>query len=149
MKQWIHMENSIEKAMLPFKMQQLLDIIIQKKKFGIEDALQYLYSSDLYQQLSSASSSLWQYSGMSLYDLLKKEKLSKKQQQNAHPSILLFIAFCLENYKEHKQIPAEEALFIFKKHDVLTYLEAVYEQLHTQGKAYIIEEIELYIRNKK
>ena len=37
------MGTNLEKAMLPFKLQQLLDIIIEKKNFGVEDALQYLY----------------------------------------------------------------------------------------------------------
>lgn len=143
------MENNLEKAMLPFKMQQLLDIIIEKKNFSVGDALQYLYSSDLYQQLSSDSSSLWQFSSMSLYDLLKKEKRMKKQNQKTNSAMLLFFIFCLENYKDYKCIDAEEALFIFNKYNVIEYLEEVYDSLHTQGKEYIMEEIDLYINNQK
>ncbi len=143
------METNIEKAMLPFKMQQLLDIIIEKKNFSIEDALQYLYSSELYQQLSSESSSLWQFSSMSLYDLLKKEKRAKKQNQKVNSALLLFYVFCLENYKDYKQISSEEVLFLFNKYNVLDYLEEVYEPLHTQGQKYIMEEIEQYINNQK
>lgn len=142
------MEFNLERAMLPFKTQQLLDIIIEKKNFSVEDALQYLYSSDLYQQLSSDSSSLWQFSGMSLYDLLKKEKRIKKHKKRNSP-MLLFLIFCLENYKDDKCIYAEEALFIFNKYNVIEYIEEVYESLHTQGKEYIMEEIDLYINNQK
>ena len=143
------MENNLEKMMLPFKVQQLLQTIIEKKRFGIEDAMQYLYSSDLYNLLSEESSYLWQLSTLNLYDLLKKEKRIKKQKQNNSTPVLLFLSFCLENYKEYKMLSAEEALFSFSQHGVLDYLENVFETLHTQGKDYIMEEIENYITNKK
>ena len=143
------MENNLEKMMLPFKVQQLLQTIIEKKRFGIEDAMQYLYSSDLYNLLSEESSYLWQLSTLNLYDLLKKEKRIKKQKQNNSTPILLFLSFCLENYKESKMISAEETLFLFNNYGVLDYLSDVFETLHTQGKDYIMEEIENYITNKK
>ena len=143
------MENNLEKMMLPFKIQQLLQTIIEKKRFGIEDAMQYLYSSDLYNLLSEESSYLWQLSTLNLYDLLKKEKRIKKQKQNNSTPVLLFLSFCLENYKESKMISAEETLFLFNNHGVLDYLSDVFETLHTQGKDYIMEEIENYITNKK
>ena len=130
-------------------MQQLLDAIIEKKGLGIEDALQYLYSSDLYKQLSSESSYLWQLSTLNLYDLLKKEKHLKKKNQNNTSPILLFLAFCLENYKEHKNISAEEALFLFNKYNVLEYLQEVFDTLHTQSEEYIMTEIDNYINNRK
>jgi len=130
-------------------LQQLLDAIIEKKGLGIEDALQYLYSSDLYKQLSSESSYLWQLSTLNLYDLLKKEKHLKKKNQNNTSPILLFLAFCLENYKEHKNISAEEALFLFNKYNVLEYLQEVFDTLHTQSEEYIMTEIDNYINNRK
>ena len=86
---------------------------------------------------------------MSLYDLLKKEKRMKQQNQKVDSSILLFVVFCLENYKEHKHISSEETLFIFNQYNVIEYLKDVYDSLHTQGKGYIMEEIDLYINNQK
>lgn len=143
------MNDNVGKMMLPFKLHQLLDTIIEKKGLGVEDALQYLYSSDLYKQLSSESSYLWQLSTLNLYDLLKREKRLKKQNQNNDTPILLFLTFCLENYKEYKNINAEEALFLFNKYGVLEYLEKVFDTLHTQSKEYIMSEIDNYINNRK
>lgn len=143
------MGEPIEKLMLPFKVQQLLNTIIEKKRMGISDAMQYLYSSDLYAQLALESSYLWQLSAYNLYDLLKKEKRRKKQTQNNSTEALLFLSFCLENYKEHKKISAEEALFLFQKYKVLDFLENVFDALHTQSKDYIMCEIDTYIRNQK
>jgi hypothetical protein len=141
-------DNNPGKMLLPFKVQQLLDTIIKKRGLDIEDAMQYLYSSDLYRKLSSESSYLWQLSTFNLYDLLKKEKRLKKQHQNNTMPILLFLAFCLENYKDQKSIHAEEALFIFNKYNVLDFLKDVFDTLHTQGKEYILEEIDSYIQNR-
>ena len=111
--------------------------------------MHYLYSSDLYKQLSSESSYLWQLSAPYLYDLLKKEKRLKKQHQNNSPSMLLFLAFCVENYKEHKRVATEEVLCLFNKHGVLKFLAEVYDTLHTQSKEYMMSEIDTYIKNRK
>ena len=143
------MENNLEKMMLPFKVQQLLQTIIEKKGLDVKDAMQYLYSSDLYNLLSEESSYLWQLGTLNLYDLLKKEKRIKKQKQNNSTPILLFLSFCLENYREHKTLTAEETLFLFNNHGVLDYLSDVFETLHTQGKDYIMNDIENFITNKK
>ncbi len=142
------MKNSNEKMMLPFKVQQLLDLIIDKRGFGVEDALGYLYSSELYRQLSSESY-LWRLSTDNLYDLLKNEKRKTKNSQNNSSPILLFIAFCIENYKEHKHISADEVLFLFKKYRVINYLTQGFDVLHTQGKEYIMSDIDTYIKNRK
>jgi hypothetical protein len=136
---------------LPFRIQQLINVIIEKKKCTLEDALYYLYSSELYRQLSSESSSLWyqSLSSLSLYEILKKEKLSKTHTKNTDSSILLFQIFCLEKYKEHLNISADETLHIFIKYDVFEYLQKVFETLHTQGEGYIIAEIKTYINHRK
>ncbi len=141
------MENRFEKMVLPFKVQQLLNVIIDKKKLGTEDAMQYLYSSNLYKQLSSESSYLWQLSTLNLYDLLKKEKREKRKNQNNSSKIVLFLTFCIENYKEHKSISAEEVLLVFNKYNVVEYLIEVFDTLHTQSKEYIMREIDSYIKN--
>jgi len=143
------MSDQIEKLMLPYKVQQLLDTIIKKKGLGIEDSMNYLYSTELYKQLSAESSYLWQLSALNLYDMIKKEKRNKKNHHNLSSSIILFLTFCLENYKEHKNITANEALFIFNQSNVINYLENVYDTLHTQGKEYIMSEIDIYINNGK
>lgn len=143
------MGEKLEKMMLPFKVQQLLDTIIEKKKLGVEDAMQYLYSSDLYRQMSAADSYLWQLSTPNLYDLLKREKHLKKQNQNCSTQLLLFLSFCIEHYKAYKQMSAEEVLFLCNKYKVINYLEKVFDTLHTQSRDYIMNEIDNYITNSK
>ncbi|MDH8701318.1 anaerobic C4-dicarboxylate transporter [Dysgonomonadaceae bacterium PH5-43] len=143
------METNLVKMMLPFKIQQLLETIIDKRGFNLKDALQYLYSSELYKQMSEDDSYLWQLSTPNLYDMLKKEKSKQKHKENNSGAVLLFLAFCIENYQEHKKLSVEETLFLFNKYGVVSYLADVFDMLHTQGKDYIMSEIDEYINNRR
>lgn len=58
----------------------------------------------------------------------------------------LFKTFCLEQYKEKHQISGMEAVQLFDRNDVLSYLQECYEPLHTQGADYIVDDIDEYIR---
>lgn len=143
------MEHNINSGIIPFKIQQLIDIIVEKKYFTKEDAFYYLYSSDLYSKLTSEDPFLWKQSTLSLYELLKKEKLSENKVQNNDSKITLFQSVCLESYKNRHKINAIECLYVFSKYNVFRYLENVYETLHTQSQEYIVEEIDQYIKTQK
>jgi len=60
-----------------------------------------------------------------------------------------FIIFCLEHYRYFKQITALQALVLFRQTGVFQYLSEGYDLLHTQGKAYIISDIDDFINNHK
>lgn len=60
-----------------------------------------------------------------------------------------FIIFCIEIYKAEHNIEGEQAYNIFEEHEIFDYLETVYEGLHTQGRSYILDEIEETIKARK
>ncbi len=60
-----------------------------------------------------------------------------------------FQLFCLENYRTTTGIPAKVAFHLFKNKSVFDYLAAGYDVLHTQGKNYIIADIQDYIQRRK
>lgn len=68
---------------------------------------------------------------------------------NNQQAIEKFIIFCLESYKAAKQIDGSEALKDFEEYDVFTFLTEGYDVLHTQGRQYIVADIEQYIANRK
>mgnify|MGYP002526361202 FL=1 len=70
--------------------------------------------------------------------------MDKKRLDTAY-----FISFCIEQYKEAKHLSGTEAMQIFSKYGVLEYLEDNYEPLHTQGRQWLMEEIEAIIKRKK
>lgn len=46
------MKQTTEIAILPFKVMELAEIIAEKKRLSVDDALFYLYNSELYRNLS-------------------------------------------------------------------------------------------------
>jgi len=135
-------QQNIETAIMPFKVQQLIEIIMEKKQLGFEDSCYYLYISDCYKLLLDEDAKLWYMSGLGIFEMLEEEKANKK----GNSKILLFFSFCLEKYKLFANISAEETLFIFHKYGVFDYLRETFDVLHTQGELYIMEEINEFIK---
>ena len=61
--------------------------------------------------------------------------------------IYKFIIFCLEHYRHFKNLTAMQALSIFRETDVFQYLTEGYEVLHTQGRDYLVRDIDEFILN--
>ena len=62
---------------------------------------------------------------------------------------LEFKVFCFESYRAEKGLTGREAMSIFKKYGVLEYLGECYDVLHTVGRDYIIEDIDLFIAARR
>ena len=76
--------------------------------------------------------------------MAKKAKFEK--------DIALFVAFCIEQYGAAKGMSGEQVLDLFSKYGLVDYLSEFYDVLHTQGRQWLIEEIDEYIeirRNKE
>ena len=63
--------------------------------------------------------------------------------------IALFVAFCIEEYGAAKGMTGEQVLDLFSKYGLVDYLSECYDVLHTQGRQWLIEEIDEYIGNRK
>lgn len=62
---------------------------------------------------------------------------------------LEFKVFCIESYKAEKKLTGRQIIKLFKKYGVLDYLDACYDALHTTGRQYIIEDIDMFINVRK
>ncbi len=62
---------------------------------------------------------------------------------------LEFKVFCFESYRSEKKMTGRETMQLFKKYGVLDYLETCYNVLHTTGRAYIVEDIDIFIEARK
>lgn len=63
--------------------------------------------------------------------------------------IALFVAFCIEEYGAAKGMSGEQVLDLFSKYGLVDYLSESYDVLHTQGRQWLIEEIDEYIEIRK
>lgn len=141
--------SNIEADMLPFIIKELVSMVMQKKALSLEDALYYIYSSNLYNSLLDKETKMWYMSTLSLYDMLEKEKTTKKKSQKDDVKILFFKVFCIENYRERKKLSAKEVLLLFSEYNVFEFLDETFEMLHTQDSTYILDTITTYIKKKQ
>ena len=56
-----------------------------------------------------------------------------------------FTTYCLEEYKAVKGMTGKEVYTLFKKYDIIDYINTSYGALHTMGGFAIVEDIDLLI----
>lgn len=62
--------------------------------------------------------------------------------------ILEFVSFVIEEYKITNHLTGSETAEFFEQHGVLDFLFNNYEALHTQGKQYILSEVDLFLNER-
>ena len=72
------MKNLDYTAIIPFKIQSLVSFIIEKLDIDFKNALEYLYSTELYEVLTDEESKIWHLSTEKLFELLEYEKENKE-----------------------------------------------------------------------
>ena len=60
--------------------------------------------------------------------------------------IAYFVSFCIEQYKEAKYLSGSKTATLLSEYGVLEYLAEHWEILHTQGRQWIIEDIDEFIK---
>ena len=60
-----------------------------------------------------------------------------------------FIAYCLEEYKDARDLTGKEVIELFKKYNIIDYIISCYGALHTMGGLAIAEDIHLLIEEIK
>lgn len=59
-----------------------------------------------------------------------------------------FLVYCIEQYKSAKGLTGIQVSELFNKYKVWEYIYSCFEALHTTGENYIVEDIDLYIRER-
>ena len=62
---------------------------------------------------------------------------------------LAFKVVCFEAYRAEKNLSGKETMKLFKKYGVLDYISACFDVLHTTGRDYIVEDIDIFIDARK
>ncbi|MDR3293861.1 MAG: DUF3791 domain-containing protein [Clostridiales bacterium] len=72
----------------------------------------------------------------------------EKYIKNTVPNELCFISYCVEIYKQAKNMKGSDVSALFHKYNVWKYIYDCYGALHTTGSEYTVEDIDLYIANR-
>ncbi|BDR65766.1 DUF3791 domain-containing protein [Clostridium tetani] len=67
---------------------------------------------------------------------------------NDNEKILEFVSFCIENFKIKFNMKGRDVANLFYENGITDFLIDNYDMLHTQGKEYILSEIELFLQNR-
>lgn len=134
--------------MLPFKVLELTEIIMEKKRMSFSDALFYLYNSSLYDRLADSSAKVWYQSGANLYEQLEAEK-SIEKNCCLPQSELRFLIFCIEQYRLRGKVSSADTLALFKRSGLLRFLTKNFEMLHSQSEDYILHEMTAFLKKHK
>ena len=62
--------------------------------------------------------------------------------------VLEFVLFCVEMYAQKHEISGRVVMDRFSEYGVVDFLRDGYDVLHTQGRQYIISEIEIFLDNR-
>lgn len=144
----INMKQTTEIAILPFKVLELAEIITEKKRVSLDDALFYLYNSDLYHDLINPQLKLWYYSGLQLYDFLEEEKFGIRKRAISKTEAQ-FLVFCIEQYRLRDNLASAGVLSMFKNLKLDKFLIRNFELLHSQSAEYILHEIDMFIKKRR
>lgn len=60
-----------------------------------------------------------------------------------------FVSFCIEQYAKAKNMSAEDVANLFEHYGIAAHFCEFYDELHTHGHAWLIEEIDEMINARK
>ncbi len=60
-----------------------------------------------------------------------------------------FLTFCIEQYKHIKNMDGVSVKELFDKLGVSDYLIQNYEVLHTQGRQWLLDDIDAFVKNRE
>lgn len=136
-----------EENIVPVKIASLAEYIAERRRISLDEALVYIYTNDMYQELYNEGAKWWYLSSEALYDEFEARRKEKKVE--ASREAFEFYVYTLEKYAISKRIGGLQALALFKEYEADEFLLKHYDLLHTQGIGYVIDEVQRYIDRRK
>lgn len=75
--------------------------------------------------------------------------MNRDPNMDKEKDIALFVAFCVEEYAAAKGVCGTAVCDLFTKYGITGYLIECFGPLHTQGRDWLIEEIDALIGKRK
>lgn len=136
-----------EENIVPVKIASLAEYVAERKRISLDEALVYIYSNDMYNELYDEGAKWWYLSSEALYDEFEARR--KEKTIAVTFEAFEFYVYTLEKYAISKRMSGLQALAIFKEYEADEFLLRHYDLLHTQGTGYVIDEVQRYIDRRK
>lgn len=136
-----------EDQVVPIKISRLAEYVAQRKRIALEDALVYIYSNSMYEELYDEGAKWWYLSTEALYD--EFEAARNAESRNVTHEEFEFYTYCMEKYALAKDLTGLQVFALFKRYGVDDFLINHYDLLHTQGTGYVIDELDRFIKRRE
>lgn len=136
-----------EDNIVPVKIANLAEYVSERKRISLDEALVYIYTNDMYDELYDEGAKWWYLSSEALYNEFEARRKEKTIEVSLEA--FEFYVYTLEKYSISKRISGLQALAIFKEYEADEFLLNHYDLLHTQGTGYVIDEVQRYIDRRK
>ena len=138
-----------EKNIVPIKISHLAEYVAKVKRISKDDALVYIYVNPMYEKLYDERSKWWYLSTEALYK--EFETMRNRQKSSIPKEVFEFYTYCLEKYALEHHLSGMRAWVMFKDSGADEYVinNNGFDMLHTQGEDAILQDIEIFIKNRK
>lgn len=136
-----------EENIVPVKIANLAEYVAERRRISLDEALVYIYSNDMYNELYDEGAKWWYLSSEALYDEFEARRKEKTMAVTCEA--FEFYVYTLEKYAISKRMSGLQALAIFKEYEADEFLLNHYDLLHTQGTGYVLDEVQKYIERRK
>ena len=68
---------------------------------------------------------------------------------DADSKVVEFVSFCIEMYAREYDMSGSDVAALLEKHGLIDYLFSNYEELHSQGKEFIVSLLHDFVANKE
>jgi hypothetical protein len=136
-----------EDSIVPVKISRLAEYVSRRKRISLDEAMVFIYSNPMYNELYDEGAKWWYLSLDALYEEFEHARRQKVHEVSL--SAFEFYAYNLEKYARSKGISGLQALALFKEYNIDEFLINHFDLLHTQGTGYVLDEIDRFIDRRK
>ena len=139
-------KNQFE-ILLPKYISHVLVILVNNIGCDENKMIFEFMKSRTYQLLIDEKSKLWQLSSYAISDMYLNEKSLMLEKINTviENDRLTFKVFCIETFKNSYNLSTVDIIHIFENYDVFKYIDSYFEELHSYGDKFIVEDLTLYL----
>ena len=139
--------SKIEDNIVPIKIAYLAEFVAEKKRISLQDALTYIYSNPMSEELYDERAKWWYLDTESLYNEFEKRR--KTASKGVEFRAFEFYVYCLEQFAKRTGLTSLQVMALFDRYGADDYILDNYDLLHTQGIGLVLDDVEHFIDNRR
>lgn len=139
--------SNIEEHIVPIKIAHLANLVAERKRISLQEALTFVYVNPMFPELYDEHSKWWYLDTESLYHVFEKRR--KAESKGVSFTAFEFYVYCIERYASGHSLSSLQTMALFDCYGVDNYILDNFDLLHTQDITYVLGDIERFIQKRK